>query len=225
MTDSAPDGRARVAMRTAQSLLVIAAGALWAASRLPWVTIRSFDGLGQPKTTSLSGATWSTGLVPLALVSLAAAIAAVAVRGAVLRALAVLVAATSLATGYLAISLWAVGDVAVRGADLAHVPVVSLVGSERHYPGAVVTLAATVCTLTGAALLMRTAVSAHAMATKYAAPAARRSMARSDDTGAEMSERMLWDALDEGRDPTDRTSRPQDRREQTPPHGFDTEGG
>jgi uncharacterized membrane protein (TIGR02234 family) len=45
------------------------------------------------------------------------------------------------------------------------------------------------------------------------APAARRSIARGDDaqeaTAAtaetpQMSERMIWDALDEGRDPTDR---------------------
>ena len=53
--------------RTAQVLLLVAALMLWGASRLPWVDVSSFDGLGQPKTTTLSGAAWSTALIPLAL--------------------------------------------------------------------------------------------------------------------------------------------------------------
>jgi uncharacterized membrane protein (TIGR02234 family) len=81
-----------------------------------------------------------------------------------------------------------------------------------------------VCTLIAAVLLMRSASdsgSARASATKYAAPAARRSNAlRENGDGAmleghekpEMSERMIWDALDEGRDPTDHA------------RGSDTEG-
>lgn len=36
-------------IRIAQATLVVAAGALWVASRLPWVVIRSFDGLGPPR--------------------------------------------------------------------------------------------------------------------------------------------------------------------------------
>lgn len=119
----------------AQLLLVVAAGALWMAARLPWVVIGSFDELGPPKEVTLTGASWSTALLPLALLMLAAAVAALAVRGWPLRALAVLLAAASFAVGYLGISLWVVPDVAARGADLAHVPVVTLVGSARHYWG------------------------------------------------------------------------------------------
>ena len=76
------------------------------ASRLTWVQVSSFDGLGQPKSADLSGAAWSTALIPLALLALAAAIAALAVRGWPLRVLALLVAAASAGMGYLAISLW-----------------------------------------------------------------------------------------------------------------------
>ncbi|WP_424750054.1 TIGR02234 family membrane protein [Mycobacterium sp.] len=199
----------------AQLLLVVAAGALWVASRLPWVVVRSFDGLGPPKQVTLSGASWSTALLPLALLTLAAAVAALAVRGWPLRLLAGLLAAASLAVGYLGIGLWVIPDVALRGADLARIPVVSLVGSERHYWGAGLAVAASVCTLTAAVLLMRSASdprSARLSARKYAAPATRRSIVRHDDMQgamleapgtAEMSERMIWDALDEGRDPTD----------------------
>jgi len=197
-----------------QLLLVVAAAALWAASRLPWVVIRSFDGLGPPKQVTLSGASWSTALVPLAVLLLAAAVAALAVRGWPLRALATLLAAASFAVGYLGISLWAIPDVALRGAELAHIPVVTLVGSSRQYWGAVIAVLASVCSLVAAVLLMRSASISGSGATKYASPATRRSIAlREDANGAilekpetpEMSERMIWDALDEGRDPTDRS--------------------
>ncbi|MGF2951860.1 TIGR02234 family membrane protein [Mycobacterium sp. THU-M116] len=210
------DRRARLALRIAQLLLVVAAGALWAASRLPWVEVRSFDDLGPPKQVILTGAVWSTALLPLALLMLAAAVAVLAVRGWVLRVLAALLAAVSLAVGYLGVSLWVVPDVAVRGADLAHIPTMALVGSQRQYGGAAVAVGAAVCTLIASALLMRSAVgsgSIRSSATKYAAPATRRSLARSEGAeGAtsegpdtpEMSERMIWDALDEGRDPTAR---------------------
>ena len=207
----------------AQLLLVIAAGALWVASRLSWVVVRSFDGLGPPKEVTLSGAEWSTALLPLALLMLATAVAAIAVRGWPLRVLAGLLAAASLAVGYLGVSLWVVPDVAVRGADLAHISVMSLVGSERHYWGSGIAVAAAACTLIASVLLMRSAShsgSARASASKYAAPATRRSIAaRKGADGAMleepetpgMSERMIWDALDEGSDPTrDPTTRPRE---------------
>lgn len=189
--------------RTAQVLLLVAALMLWGASRLPWVDVSSFDGLGQPKTTTLSGSAWSTALIPLALVVGAAAVAALAVRGWALRLLALLVAVASAGMGYLAISLWVVTDVSVRAADMAQIAVMFLVGTQRHYWGAGVTLAAAVLTLVGAVLLMRSAGQGAAVpaASKYAAPAARREAAP-EEAADGMSERMMWDALDEGHDPT-----------------------
>jgi uncharacterized membrane protein (TIGR02234 family) len=213
MADARPDRRARLTIGIAQLLLVVAAGLLWTASRLPWVVIRSFDGLGPPKEVILAGSSWSTALLPVALLMLATAVAALAVRGWALRAMAGLLAVISLAIGYLGVSLWVLPDVAVRGAELAHISLVTLVGSERRYWGAGVAVAAAVCTLIAAVLLMRSAMSARAGAKKYAAPATRRSNARREgadgvmleEPGApEMSERMIWDALDEGQDPTDR---------------------
>ncbi|MGB8207676.1 MAG: TIGR02234 family membrane protein [Mycobacterium sp.] len=218
MADAAPDRAGRRTIRIAQALLVVAAAGLWAASRLTWVDLRTFDGLGPPKLITLPGASWSSALVPLALVLLATAVAALAVRGWPLRMLALLVAVASLATGYLAISLWVIPDVAVRGADIAHVPVLTLMGSQRHYPGPAITLATAICTLVAAVLLMRAAASARGTVTKYLTPAARRALAQPDEKT--MSERMLWDALDEGRDPTDQ---PQARDRETG-HEPDTEG-
>jgi uncharacterized membrane protein (TIGR02234 family) len=218
MADAAPDRAGRRTIRIAQALLVVAAAGLWAASRLTWVDLRTFDGLGPPKLITLSGAAWSSALVPLALVLLATAVAALAVRGWPLRMLALLVAVASLATGYLAISLWVIPDVAVRGADIAHVPVLTLMGSQRHYPGPAITLATAICTLVAAVLLMRAAASARGTVTKYLTPAARRALAQPDEKT--MSERMLWDALDEGRDPTDQPQAP----DRETGHEPDTEG-
>ena len=192
--------------RIAQVLLVLAALGLWVASRLPWVDVASFDGLGQPKSTTLNGASWSTALVPLALLVLAAAVAVLAVRRWALRLLGALVAAATVGMGYLGVGLWVIRDVAVRAADLAQVPVTALVGTQRHYWGAGLVLAAAVCALAAAVLLVRSAAKAGSRPAKasgkYLAPAARRAATRREQPDDGMSERMIWDALDDGRDPT-----------------------
>lgn len=189
-------------IRIAQLLLVGAAAALWVASRLVWVDVHTFDGLGEPKTTALNGGAWFKELIPLAVLLLAAAVAALAVRGWPLRLLAGLVAAVSAGMAYLGISLWVVDDVAVRALDLAEVPATELLGTERHYWGAATTVVAAIVTLVGAVLLMRSAVKARGGESKYVAPAARREAAKQEQAGAAVSERAIWDALDEGQDPT-----------------------
>src|ERR1700744_1120143 len=129
MADARPAATGRLTIRIAQVLLVVSAAGLWAASRVTWVELRTFDGLSPPKLTTLSGAAWSSALVPLALLLLATAVAALAVRGWALRMLALLVAVASLATGYRPINLWVIPDAAFRGADIAHGPVLTLMGS------------------------------------------------------------------------------------------------
>ncbi|EHI14612.1 TIGR02234 family membrane protein [Mycolicibacterium thermoresistibile] len=190
-------------IRVGQVLLVLAAVGLWVASRMTWVQVTTFDGLTHPKTTPVDGVTWSTALVPLALLSLAAAVAALAVRGWALRLLALLVALAGAGMAYLGISLWVVPDVAVRAVHLVELSVIDLVDSQRLYGGAVVTVASAVGALVAAVLLMRAAAKPASGAAKYAAPAARRAAARRDSSDSAMSERTMWDALDEGRDPTD----------------------
>lgn len=186
-----------------QLMLLVAAGALWLASRMTWVVVSSFDGLGQPETVNLNGGKWSTALVPLAVILLAAVLKSTVGPRWQLRLLALVVGVLSGVMAYLAISLWVVPDVAVRAAGLADVAVADLVGTQRHYWGAVITVIAAVLTLAGAVLLMRAPVREQSADEKYEAPARRRATARRRAaTGDEMSERTMWDALDEGRDPT-----------------------
>ncbi len=183
-------------IRLAQVLLLLSAGAVWVASRLPWVSVTAADGLGPERTITLNGAAWSNALLPMALLLLAAALAGLAVRGWLLRVVAVLLAAVCLALGYLGVSLMVLPDVAPRGADLADVAMATLVDSHRYLAGAVVTLVAAVGALVAAVLMLRSANTGGG-ATKYAAAVA------ADGPGSNgLSERSLWDALDEGRDPT-----------------------
>jgi uncharacterized membrane protein (TIGR02234 family) len=186
-----------------QLALLVAAGALWLASRMTWVVVSSFDGLGQPETATLNGAAWSTALVPLALILLAAALKSMVGPRWQLRLLALVVGALSTVMAYLAISLWVIPDVAVRAAGLAEVPLADLVGTQRHFWGAIVALIAAVLTLAGAVLLLRAPVKNESKDEKYEAPARRReAVRRRAADGDDMSERMMWDALDDGRDPT-----------------------
>jgi uncharacterized membrane protein (TIGR02234 family) len=174
---------------------------------MAWVDVTSFDGLGQPKATALNGASWSTALVPLAVVLLAAAVAALAVRGWPLRLLAVLVAAASAAMAYLAIGLWVIRDVAARAAHIADVPVADLVGTQRHHWGAVVTAVAAVIALVGAVVLMRSAARAAPEAARYA----RLAGPQREEPAAATSERAIWEALDEGSDPTQDPADPDNK--------------
>lgn len=183
-------------IRVAQLLLLISAGGLWVASRLPWVSVTSFDGLGQPKTSTLNGAAWSTALLPMAVLLLAAALAGLAVRGWVLRVISVLLAVVCLGLGYLGLSLIVMPDVGPRGAALAEVPIFTLVASQRYLAGAIVTLVVAAGVLAAAVAMMRAAVKEGGKATS----AAKYSLARPEAEG--LSERGIWDALDEGMDPT-----------------------
>jgi uncharacterized membrane protein (TIGR02234 family) len=164
-----------------------------------WVDVQSFDGLGQPKTTVLNGASWSTALVALAVMLAVAAIAPIAVRGWRLGLLAVVVAGVSAVMGYMAISLWVIRDVAVRAAHLAEVPLANLVSTQRHYGGTIITLVAALGALAGAVLLLRSVAKPRPEVDRYER---RRSVPAPEEAGA-TSERAIWDALDEGRDPTD----------------------
>jgi uncharacterized membrane protein (TIGR02234 family) len=190
-------------IRIGQLLLLVSAGALWLASRMTWVEVSSFSGLGQPKTMTLSGAQWSTMLVPLAVILGVSVLKSSIGPTWQLRLLAVIVGGVGAVTGYLAIDLWRSGDIADRAARLADVPVAELVGAQPHYGGAVVTMFAAIATLAAVVLLLRSPARDRSATDKYSAPARRREAARAQNADGAPSERMMWDALDEGRDPTD----------------------
>ncbi|MGV9859088.1 TIGR02234 family membrane protein [Gordonia sp. NPDC003425] len=211
-------------------LMAAAALFFWTASRLTWARVLAADGLSPARTFDVKGADWSPWLTPLALVMLAAILAAMSLRGWGLRVVAVLIAAAGVLAAVPALSLVMGGTndlYAARAAGLADRYVVQLVTTVNW--AAAVVLAGSVCAVAAGVLLVRVASGA-GMSSKYKTPAARREelerqvfaeherkkldddrRAASDDATTDPdapsddapNERMMWDALDTGIDPTD----------------------
>lgn len=222
MTAAAP-AQARPVVPVA--LLALAAAGLWASSRMTWVTVHSADGLTEPRTDDLDGATWFGALTPLALVLVASIAAVFAVKGGLRQLLGVViavVAAVAAVPGF-ALTVGA-GRTAERAGTLAELPVRAVVESaQTHLAPAILSIVAALCAFTAGVLLTRRAAPSTELSGKYDNPVFRRADAsaqvskqREDDgAAAPLSDRVLWDALDAGTDPTedpDDDTAPGDRK-------------
>ena len=190
-------------------LLALSAAALWGSSRMTWVHLTSSDGKTLERTTDLDGSTWAAAMTPLALALLAAIAASFAVRGWALRVVGLLVALVAVAVAVPAVQLLVSGASADRAVDLAELSghpedlstTVSVLPALLALVGAVAALGAAV-------LLMRKPPVRGGLSSKYDNPAARREAAAKLGQGDKpasdgpVTQRMLWDALDAGEDPT-----------------------
>ncbi len=190
--------------------LAVAACLLWASSRLTWVRVHSFDGLGDSRVDGLTGGTWGAATTPLALLLVAAIAAAFAVRGVALRVLGVLVMLAAAGAAIPAVSLLSGGATDSYAGELAELPGrAAVTGVETYALPAVLALLGSVAALVAGLLLVRKQGAGAGLSSKYANPAERRAEAtrliadsEPDATPEPMSERTLWDALDAGADPT-----------------------
>lgn len=199
----------------ASLLLIVAAGALWAASRMTWAQVYAEDGLTPARIFAVTGSDWSPWLVAVALFLLAALLVQFVLHGVFLRAVAVLVAAAGVAIAIPAITLINSGDNNLYAVDAIDLPArYDVVAISSQTGAGVVVLAAAVCAVLGAVMMLRSASTGPKMSSKYTSPAARRDElerrvfaererreAGREPDGA--SERELWEALDHGVDPTD----------------------
>jgi len=190
--------------------LAVAACLLWASSRLTWVRVHSFDGLGESRVDVLTGSTWGAATTPLALLLVAAIAAAFAVRGVALRVLGVLVVLAGVGAAIPAVSLLSGGATNSYAGELAELPGrAAVTGIETYELPAVLALLGSVAALVAGLLLVRKQAAGAGLSSKYANPAVRRETAtrriadsEPNATPEPMSERTLWDALDAGADPT-----------------------
>ncbi|MFD4368743.1 TIGR02234 family membrane protein [Rhodococcus sp. NPDC058521] len=190
----------------AVACLALAALALWASSRMVWVSFVSSDGLGEDRTVDLDGGTWAAALTPLALTLVAAIAASFAVKGWVLRVLGVLVALVGVAAAVPVVQLIVSGASDERSAQLAELPGRADVRDvHASFGPAALTAIGVVAALVAAVTLLRRPREDAGLSAKYDAPAARRAAAqRGNESGDEpQSQRVMWDALDAGDDPTD----------------------
>lgn len=185
-------------------LLGVGAIALWASSRMTWVTAYSSDGLGADRTLTLDGGTWAASLTPLALALVAAIAASFAVRGWALRIVAAAVTAVAVAAAIPAAGLLGGDADPEDAARIADLPVrATVTATDVAYGPAVLALVGAAAALAAAVVLWRTPRSQAGLSSKYDSPAARREAAARRDEGDEpATDRALWDALDAGEDPT-----------------------
>ncbi|MCL2535097.1 MAG: TIGR02234 family membrane protein [Nocardiaceae bacterium] len=206
MSENKTGGRRAVGI--AALLLAVAAVCLWGSSRMTWVTVTSADGLGEDRITNLDGGTWAAATTPLALVLVAAIAAAFAVRGWMVRVLGVLVAVVAVVAAIPAIGLLTGGASNERAGDIAGFDRVGtqVTAADVSTPPALLVLLGSVFALAAAVVLIRKPTAAGGLSSKYDSPAARREAAtkRGADDGeaGAPTQRMLWDALDAGEDPT-----------------------
>ncbi|MQY25415.1 TIGR02234 family membrane protein [Nocardia aurantia] len=204
-------------------LLTVAAVLLWASSRLTWVTMVSSDGLTEPRTHTLDGGTWFGALTPLALVLLAAIAAMFATRGWLRRmvgAVVALLAAVSAVPWFALVS--GHSRTAERAARLADLPARARVDHvTTSWLPVWLSLAGALAAFVAGVLLARMPETTARLSGKYENPVFRRAAAAEQVSGQHnrgekesvrteaadpdqsLSERVLWDALDAGADPTE----------------------
>ncbi len=217
--------RVRRTKMIAALLLALAAVVFWAAGQLHWCRVEAepLDGLTRQRAFDVKGSDWSPWLTPLALVLLAAIAAALSVRGWGLRLIAVLVAAGGVVAAIPVISLLKDGADSGYAGDVADMPDrYQVLFVDVHEWAVATVLAGSALCVAAGVFLLRAARGGAAPASKYRTPAARREDAEREifrdyeerkaaqkqgpgEPAAEggTSERMLWDALDTGLDPTD----------------------
>ncbi|MBF6450751.1 TIGR02234 family membrane protein [Nocardia elegans] len=231
--DSVPGKRARPVLPVL--LLAVGAAALWGSSRMTWVTLRSSDGLTEPRTQHLNGGLWFGALTPLALVLLASIAAVFATKGWLRRLIGVVVALVAAVAAVPGLALLTQhGKIAERAARLAELPARAHVdaATAATFPAALSVFGALAAFAAGV-LLARMPETTARMSGKYDNPVFRRAAAaeqvaelrRTGDPesaadaprtatskssphtpepeSGELSQRVLWDALDAGADPTD----------------------
>ncbi|MGB3884791.1 TIGR02234 family membrane protein [Gordonia sp. (in: high G+C Gram-positive bacteria)] len=197
----------------ASLLILLAALGLWAASRMTWATILVKPDLGPGVDIPVRGSDWSPWLVPVALAMVAAVIAQFAVRGWALRIVAILVALGGVLALFPAISLLTEGQDNLFITKMVDMPArAAFFGIPIESTPGYLVIASAICAIVGAIAMARTARK-DAMSSKYSSPAARREelerqvfAARDRAAAADQaapSERIMWDSLDEGLDPTD----------------------
>lgn len=201
-------------------LTVVGAVALWLASRLTWVTAHSEDDKSGPATNEIIGGAWSLELTAMALVLLAGAVAAFAVPPLARR----IIGAVSALAG--AFAAWQPLQLLVQGPDTQRAQELLtaaqtdekavdagsisdwavVTDATASTAGPLIALIGAALAVVGGLLLLINPGKRTKQESKYSTPAARQERLSEDLREDPDSERVMWDALDRGIDPTDLSS-------------------
>lgn len=200
-------------------LMAVAATLLWFSSQTTWITATVDDDKAGTGELAVQGSTWSLELTAIALLFLAGVIAGLALRrtarrivGAVValaaigvswRPMAALTSQVDLARLQMLLQAQQSNDNAVESVAISSWAVVR--DATVSPLGPVLALIAAAFGLVGGILLAMRPGADGVRSTKYETKAARAEKLEEELETAPDSGRVMWDALDEGIDPTDPT--------------------
>ena len=200
--------------RIAALLLAVSAAVLWAASRMAWITVDTFDDKSGDATNAIIGGLWSTEQTAVAMLLLAGSIAGFALRRVGRRMVGVISALAGLGVSWAPLGLLAGEPDPQRAHQLLSTGEEAKIAAWAEIANLDVTSAGPALAMFGAAVALFGGV---LLAMKPGTDSAKLNRyERKQDRAAKISRdleaepdsgRVMWDALDADIDPTD-TRRP-----------------
>lgn len=200
--------------RIAALLLAVSAAVLWAASRMAWITVDTFDDKSGDATNAIIGGLWSTEQTAVAMLLLAGSIAGFALRRVGRRVVGVISALAGIGVSWAPLGLLAGEPDPQRAHQLLSTGEEAKIAAWAEIANLDVTSAGPALAMFGAAVALFGGV---LLAMKPGTDSAKLNRyERKQDRAAKISRdleaepdsgRVMWDALDADIDPTD-TRRP-----------------
>lgn len=200
--------------RIAALLLAVSAAVLWAASRMVWITVDTFDDKSGDATNAIIGGLWSTEQTAVAMLLLAGSIAGFALRRVGRRMVGVISALAGIGVSWAPLGLLAGEPDPQRAHQLLSTGEEAKIAAWAEIANLDVTSAGPALAMFGAAVALFGGV---LLAMKPGTDSAKLNRyERKQDRAAKISRdleaepdsgRVMWDALDADIDPTD-TRRP-----------------
>lgn len=200
--------------RIAALLLAVSAAVLWAASRMAWITVDTFDDKSGDATNAIIGGLWSTEQTAVAMLLLAGSIAGFALRRVGRRMVGVISALAGIGVSWAPLGLLAGEPDPQRAHQLLSTGEEAKIAAWAEIANLDVTSAGPALAMFGAAVALFGGV---LLAMKPGTDSAKLNRyERKQDRAAKISRdleaepdsgRVMWDALDADIDPTD-TRRP-----------------
>lgn len=200
--------------RIAALLLAVSAAVLWAASRMTWITVDTFDDKSGDATNVIIGGLWSTEQTAVAMLLLAGSIAGFALRRIGRRVVGVISALAGIGASWAPLGLLAgepdpqrVHQLLSTGEEAKIAAWAEIAGLSVNTAGPSLAMLGAAVALFGGVLLAVKPGTDSAKLNRYERKQDRQAKISRDLEAEPDSGRVMWDALDADIDPTD-TRRP-----------------
>lgn len=200
--------------RIAALLLAVSAAVLWAASRMAWITVDTFDDKSGDATNAIIGGLWSTEQTAVAMLLLAGSIAGFALRRVGRRVVGVISALAGIGVSWAPLGLLAgepdpqrAHQLLSTGEEAKIAAWAEIANLDVNSAGPALAMFGAAVALFGGVLLAMKPGTDSAKLNRYERKQDRAAKISRDLEAEPDSGRVMWDALDADIDPTD-TRRP-----------------